>query len=823
RLTVIALLLAAFVTRSYGGESSTCLTLYEHGGAPAVFESQEWLQWRHSDGYASHSRSMSSCETAVLEDRTRPLEDRILCALNVRIPFSGNDGGIEEVRVGIVAVFDGHNGSEASDMASKQLLEYFALHMHFLVSASYSAMLENAASRTARLHNSDGFQDPQDSDITRIEHSLQPHFDAFFQSGILKEVLLRAIHDIDAKFSKEASAKNISSGSTATIVLLANGQILVANIGDSKAFLCLEKSMYPAEAEATCPRLYTQERHKCNNGPVSRPRNYEMFELANPEVMTFSAKELTRDHHPGRDDEKFRVETAGGYDLSWGGVPHVNHISRAIGCVSIKRFGVLSAPELTDWQPLTVNDTYLVAASAGVFRKLSVQDVCDLMLAAQRYTPGRSELSSPCSYSLADCIVNTAMEKGSVDSVAAVVVTLVSTGFAESLLKERPVEERPLKLVECSGNVSAYDLKKMDPAHVANSKFERLLQLDERADYMLQATDKHKSHQFDMPQVQSDTADQLYGGPLMLFHNLDLCMHLPMTGDNAKNQSTNSGGSSTSLPLFDSISFDKAGLNSESFEYSVPQRRYVLRKRFGCGSYGEVWLAYNLDYHEDSNASYSSPPDDNLFILKRIMVERGASVYLSGLREKHFGYFFLKASSRVEESVESRVNEIWLAFHHEGISLSKLMYTVGDDTDVDEVEHFQILRPSQWLHWLKTTKEGQEQMRSLIWQLLTALKSCHDRKITHRDIKPGNIVICFENKHSGKCLKKISLGEKVSFQVHIIDFGSTIDEFTLKNLYGSSGPSRDEQINEYTPSEALLYVDWYERPTSTRLKYVRLL
>ncbi|KAM1876951.1 hypothetical protein ACFX14_044298 [Malus domestica] len=640
---------------------------------------------------------MSSCETAVLEDRTRPLEDRFLCALNVRIPFSGNGGGIEEVRVGIVAVFDGHNGSEASDMASKQLLEYFALHMHFLVSASYSAMLENAASRTARLHNSDGFQDPQDSDITRIEHSLQPHFDAFFQSDILKEALLRAIHDIDAKFSKEASAKNISSGSTATIVLLANGQILVANIGDSKAFLCSEKSMYPAEAEATCPRLYTQERHKCNNGPVSRPRNYEMFELANPEVMTFSAKELTRDHHPGRDDEKFRVETAGGYDLSWGGVPRVNHISQAIGRVSIKRASDLGYVndsfkfELTDWQSLTVNDTYLVAASVGVFRKLSVQDVCDLMLAAQRYTPGRSELSSPCSYSLADCIVNTAMEKGSVGGVAAVVVTLVSTGLQK--------------------------------------------QLDERADYMLQATDKHKSHQFDMPQVQSDTADQLYGGPLMLFHNLDLCMHLPMTGDNAKNQSTNSGGSSTSLPLFDSISFDKAGLNSESFEYSVPQRRYVLRKRFGCGSYGEVWLAYNPDYHQDSNASYSSPPDDNLFILKRIMVERGASVYLSGLREKHFGEFFLKASSCVEgmrrgfceeglkhiaryvESVESCVNEIWLAFHHEGISLSKLMYTVGDDTDVDEVEHFQILRPSQWLHWLKTTK-GQDQMRSLIWQLV---------------------------------------------------------------------------------------------------------
>lgn len=56
--------------------------------------------------------------------------------------------------------------------------------------------------------------------------------------------------------------------------------------------------------------------------------------------MHFSVKELTRDHHPDRDDERVRVETAGGYVLEWGGVPRVNGelaISRAIGDVSFKR------------------------------------------------------------------------------------------------------------------------------------------------------------------------------------------------------------------------------------------------------------------------------------------------------------------------------------------------------------------------------------------------------------------------------------------------------------------------------------------------------
>lgn len=48
---------------------------------------------------------------------------------------------------------------------------------------------------------------------------------------------------------KEASRKNLDSGSTATVVLIAEGQILVANVGDSKALLCSEKFQSPGEAK----------------------------------------------------------------------------------------------------------------------------------------------------------------------------------------------------------------------------------------------------------------------------------------------------------------------------------------------------------------------------------------------------------------------------------------------------------------------------------------------------------------------------------------------------------------------------------------------
>lgn len=87
-------------------------------------------------------------------------------------------------------------------------------------------------------------------------------------------------------------------------------------------------------------------------------------------------------------------------------------------------FGVISVPEVTDWQPLTANDSYLVAASDGVLEKLDPQDVCDLFWELHSNAPLELEYSPSCSYSLADCIVDTALEKGSMDNVAAVVVPL---------------------------------------------------------------------------------------------------------------------------------------------------------------------------------------------------------------------------------------------------------------------------------------------------------------------------------------------------------------------------------------------------------------
>ncbi|XP_059637944.1 putative protein phosphatase 2C 50 [Cornus florida] len=167
---------------------------------------------------------------------------------------------------------------------------------------------------------------------------------------ILKEALLRTIRDIDLAFSEATVTKNLRSASTATIVAMVHGHILVASVGHPKALLCSEKVHSHEDMEGILGSY-------------------------------LSLKELTRVPPPTKEDERARllarVLPADGLVFSFGDRPLVdgfNNTTPAIG-FTLKSNGFIEEHEVADWQPLTADDIYLVVAT-GVFQRLTPQMVC---------------------------------------------------------------------------------------------------------------------------------------------------------------------------------------------------------------------------------------------------------------------------------------------------------------------------------------------------------------------------------------------------------------------------------------------------------------
>jgi serine/threonine protein phosphatase PrpC len=91
---------------------------------------------------------------------------------------------------------------------------------------------------------------------------------------------------------------------------------------------------------------------------------------------------------------------------------------------------------LTGWQFLSDNDTFLIASSDGIFEKMTMQDVCDLLLHAKFRISQDFGSSAITQHNLADYVVRVALQKGTTDNVAAVVVPLGSPSSAGTTLED---------------------------------------------------------------------------------------------------------------------------------------------------------------------------------------------------------------------------------------------------------------------------------------------------------------------------------------------------------------------------------------------------
>ena len=229
-----------------------------------------------------------------------------------------------------------------------------------------------------------------------------------------------------------------------------------------------------------------------------------------------------------------------------------------------------------------------------------------------------------------------------------------------------------------------------------------------------------------------------------------------------------------------------------------------MKESIGAGKFGEVWRARAHGTRESTE-----------FILKRLYVEKGEAVRLSGLREIYFGQYFRGdahvcrfVESFVETDLLSNVTNLWLVFRNEGVSLRALLYEA-------RLEGMSVtFQPSSLWRSTRISPKGNSTIRELMRQLLQGISECQKKNVTHRDIKPENLLVHIltpdelkDGSGGGGSSGSGGGGDDArpdsGVVLKLADFGSALNSYAWRNLYGEFGPSALEETADYAPPEVV--------------------
>jgi protein phosphatase 1L len=216
--------------------------------------------------------------------------------------------------VGLFGVFDGHGGSRAADYVKQNLFKNLLEHPQFL------------------------------SDT--------------------KLAIAETYKQTDQEYLKAENNQHRDAGSTASTAVLVGDRLLVANVGDSRAVVCIDGK----------------------------------------------AIALSIDHKPNRTDERQRIEDAGGV-VMWSGtwrVGGVLAVSRAFGDRLLKKY-VVAEPEIQE-ESITSDVEFLLLASDGLWDVVSNQDAVTMVQNIQDAEEAAKRLTDE------------AFKKGSADNITCVVI-----------------------------------------------------------------------------------------------------------------------------------------------------------------------------------------------------------------------------------------------------------------------------------------------------------------------------------------------------------------------------------------------------------------
>ena len=119
------------------------------------------------------------------------------------------------------------------------------------------------------------------------------------------------------------------------------------------------------------------------------------------------------------------------------------------------------------------------------------------------------------------------------------------------------------------------------------------------------------------------------------------------------------------------------------------------------------------------------------------------------------------------------------------MSLQKLLYSFT----MSSVSA--VMEPSLLWRKLRTTK-GASSLRGIMQQVVASVAVLHHQGVTHRDVKPSNIL----------------LNTEAEARILMADLSSAVSEEAINaGYYGALGPSVAEETLQYAPPEVLLSID----------------
>lgn len=137
---------------------------------------------------------------------------------------------------------------------------------------------------------------------------------------------------------------------------------------------------------------------------------------------------LTTDHHPSDDEERRRINDAGGFAFYVCDTCRVNGVlalSRSIGDHGFRPYGVISTPDIIE-VPRTNDDEFILIATDGLFSVLSNEESVDLVRKSLKKAKERG-VTGVCSTRIAaNVLVKSAKSRGLHDNLTVIIINMMN-------------------------------------------------------------------------------------------------------------------------------------------------------------------------------------------------------------------------------------------------------------------------------------------------------------------------------------------------------------------------------------------------------------